>query len=621
MIASQEPGTETVEGILSPEERAKQLHRLAIGLFREGRSNEARQAIQMALAEAETSVRWNDFATIALSRNDLAGAEHGYRCAVEIDPCNARATTNLVVFLESQGRWVEAQDFRRLVPEELVAASWREVTKVSRVEEECNRLLDAIKRLRTIDSADAGPIADAQRRGMHHCGYFVRQALELLAPLEPEIMDEMLKRIDKRAEEDYRFGVIGASLRIKQNDYDGALIAIRAANLKNPDDLFLQERLMECMSALSGGQDQYSDLARYLPTRICTKVFTDVEIREDGNVFLCCPGWLPLSAGNVRNGTVDEIFNSPTAQAIRASMLDGSFRYCSKTQCSLIMSKELPERSSFSPESLQALQEGRRPGKVRLAYDKSCNLTCPQCRSGFIIANKAEQQQMEDKFTPWVLEALTDADLVHLNGAGEVFASKHSRALLKRMSRSEFPKLRFEIISNANVFDERVYDEMDLAGRLEAVRVSIDAATAETYKITRRNGDFERLMRNLAFLDGLRTSGRDRFRLDLFFVVSKPNFREMPDFVRLAKRFNADMVLFTMLKWTDGLTREELKEWSVFYPDHPLYPEFLEVLQSPELADPIVSSNFADLTGGTSLVDNPLWREADRSQLVQIDLP
>jgi MoaA/NifB/PqqE/SkfB family radical SAM enzyme len=186
-----------------------------------------------------------------------------------------------------------------------------------------------------------------------------------------------------------------------------------------------------------------------------------------------------------------------------------------------------------------------------------------------------------------------NADRLFLNGSGDVFGSKHSRVLLARLKREQYPDLKFEIITNAQLFDKRAYVEFDLAGRICAVKVSIDAARPETYRFVRRGGNFERLLENLAFLDGLRTSGRDNFRLEFFFVVSTPNYREMPEFVQLAKRFHADMALFTLLRSVGSFTEEEVSEWSVFNPDHKLHQDFLKVLEAPEMRDPIVAGSLA----------------------------
>lgn len=96
----------------TPEVLAKDLHNAALELFRQHRLTESQETITRALAQAETSVRWNDFATIAVARNDMGGAERGYRRAVELDTRNVRAATNLIVLLESVGKVSVAARYR-----------------------------------------------------------------------------------------------------------------------------------------------------------------------------------------------------------------------------------------------------------------------------------------------------------------------------------------------------------------------------------------------------------------------------------------------------------------------------------------------------------------------------
>jgi hypothetical protein len=138
------------------------------------------------------------------------------------------------------------------------------------------------------------------------------------------------------------------------------------------------------------------------------------------------------------------------------------------------------------------------------------------------------------------------------------------------------------------LLNERAFRDFDLYGRVQGIQISVDAARAETYRIVRRGGDFQRLLSNLAFLDDLRSSRGEKFRLDLSFVVSSMNFREMPEFVLLGRRLHADSILFTIVRNWGHLSLAEFEKLNVAHPGHPEHQEFLRVLESPELSDPIV---------------------------------
>jgi MoaA/NifB/PqqE/SkfB family radical SAM enzyme len=582
------------------EERAKILHMGAIELFRQRCFTEAQEKITLALSEAETSIRWNDFATIAIARNDLAGAERGYRLAVDLDPANVRAVTNLIVLLESLGKVTAAGKYRHLVPKDLQAvvdASCAAVAGQSAFGQECKRLLHMILALGSVDPQSPRFFQDAQNRGMANCEYFVRQAMPIILAAKADVQEELVGRLEHAASTDYRCGALAAIYRMEQGDFPGALTLFRNALMKQPEELFVEQKFLECLRLAQPAGAEAADVAANVLGRTCLRPWSHLELASTGNAYLCCPSWLPMSVGNIKQSSAHEIWNSAEAKAIRESVQDGSFRYCSKTQCPQITGGFLPRKTAETELALAALKNKSGPSRPTLSYDASCNLACPQCRRDFITANKQEQAEMDALFIPWIADVAKHADRLFLNGAGDVFGSKHSRILLSSLKRDQYPNLKFEIITNAQLFDDRAYVEFDLAGRIHAIKVSIDAARPETYKFVRRGGSFERLLENLAFLDGLRTSGRDHFRLEFFFVVSTPNFREMPEFVQLAKHFHADMALFTLLRSIGSFTEEEVREWSVFNPDHRLHVEFLQVLEAPEMRDPIVAGSLATFMG------------------------
>lgn len=591
------------QGPTSAEDRAIELHKVAINFFHQRRLPEAKRMIEQVLAESESSIRWNDFATIAVAQNDVASAERGYRRSVELDPKNVRAVTNLVVLLESVGKVATACKYRHLIPADLrtvVDASCAALAGRSIFDAECTRMLQSIRALSSVNSDSPRFIQEAQQRGMVNCEYFVAQALPILRAVAPDFIEEVLARLEHAASTDYRCGALAAVYWMEQGNFAAALPLFRNALMKQPEELFVEGKLFECLRLHKGNDLEAAVVEANLVGRTCLNPWSHLELASTGNAYMCCPSWLPLSIGNIKQSSPAEIWNSDAANAIRESVNDGSFRYCSKTQCTKIIGGLLPKKSAETETAIAALAIKSGPTRPTLSYDGSCNLACPQCRRDFITATKEEQAEMDALFIPWIADVVKHADRLYLNGSGDVFGSKHSRAVLAHLKRDQYPNLKFEIITNAQLFTERAYVDLDLAGRIHSIKISIDAARPETYKFVRRGGSFERLIENLTFLDGLRTSGRDQFRLHLLFVVSTPNFREMPEFVHLAKRFHADIAFFTLLRSIGSFTDEEVSEWSVFNPQHTLHADFLKVLEAPEMRDPIVAGSLAQWLGTKS---------------------
>lgn len=417
----------------------------------------------------------------------------------------------------------------------------------------------------------------------------VDATVRLVDAVPVEARRAALGALERRAGDDYRVQLALARLALREGRAEEATRWARAACDRSSYNLTCQQVLRECEAALAratGGADRFGEIRPYLAGAFCEQPWRHVEIGASGDVHLCCSGWLPPPAGNVFREPFPAIWNSEAAQAMRAAVLDGSFRYCNPLTCHRIGGRTLAPR----PEdpSRWPVRAPRGPAEVFLNHDASCNLACPQCRRDFIHADAAEQARLDRMLDLFLEDALRDASDFLPNTMGEVFFSKHSRRMLKRLSREAYPDLKLNLISNGQLFDRRAYEEFDLRGRIVRVTISVDAARPETYRIVRRGGDFGRLLENLSFLDGLRVAGGDRFELCFAFAVSAHNFEEMPEFVQRMSAFHPQRIGFSLLLNQGTYSPAEYHALHVASPDHPRHAELRRVLRSSELADPRV---------------------------------
>lgn len=116
----------------------------------------------------------------------------------------------------------------------------------------------------------------------------------------------------------------------------------------------------------------------------------------------------------------------------------------------------------------------------------------------------------------------------------------------------------------------------------------MDGAREETYGVTRRGGTLERFEKNLAFLDELWQKEDEQFGITIQYVVSALTFREMPEAVRLLRRYHVDRLVFTAFRNWGHMSKSESRKWIVTNPEHPEHEEFVRVLEDPELRDPMV---------------------------------
>ncbi len=332
----------------------------------------------------------------------------------------------------------------------------------------------------------------------------------------------------------------------------------------------------------------------------CSKPFEWFEVTQlngRGGVYLCCPSWLDTTVGNLQHQSVDEIWNSKPAQEIRRSILDGSFRYCNSARCPYLQTKSGPVKriEEVEDEGLKAVIKNDLtvlpygPQKIICTYDQSCNLSCPSCRTKLIVEREHEKEilNIQSKLQD---EALKEADFLHITGSGDPFGSPYFRRWLQSMKRRDMPKLEWiHLHSNGLLWTPKMWRAIskDVRQLIKSAEISIDAATAETYTINRRGGDFAKLLKNLAFISTLRQDGPLTF-VKISMVVQANNFTEMPDFVLLGRRLKFDQVYFSQLVNWGTFPEEEFAQRAVHLPTHPRHSEFIDLLQDEIFNEQIV---------------------------------
>jgi hypothetical protein len=343
----------------------------------------------------------------------------------------------------------------------------------------------------------------------------------------------------------------------------------------------------------------------------CAKPFTWFEVsrgREEGEVFLCCPGWLKRPVGNLVRQSVAETWNGEAAQDIRRSILDGSFEYCDASLCPHIQEISGPVQRiqdvtdpvlrGVIREGLTVLPYG--PREVNCAHDRSCNLSCPSCRTELIIetGRRDEILGVQRKLAQ---EALVDAETLYITGSGDPFGSPFFRKWLQTMRRTDMPRLRtLHLHTNGLLWTPQVWETIpaEIRALIRSAEISIDAASPETYAVNRRGGSFETLLARLEFIQSLRLAGPLE-RLTMSMVVQENNFQQMREFVHLGKRFGADTAYFSRLADWGTFDPEDLRNRSVHRADHPRHRALLDVLSDGLFDDPIVClGNLTELRRG-----------------------
>jgi molybdenum cofactor biosynthesis enzyme MoaA len=390
-------------------------------------------------------------------------------------------------------------------------------------------------------------------------------------------------------------------LLLDAGDVDGAIDVARRALRIQAVCMTAQDLLMRAyrIKRDAGSEDpEFSVVDFDLTDRFCHVPFTHLATGVDGHAFACsCPAWVPYPVGNIYEAeTPDEVWNSPAANEVRRSILDGDFRYCSRTQCSFMLAQKLPHKDDITEPNLRRYIDEHEthvdeaPRMLELNHDPTCNLACPSCRTGIVAAPRSARPGLERAAERVLLPLMRrSAGHIYISGGGEVLSSPHFRSILRSLNRTEFPGLGVYLITNALLLTPRRWDSLpDLEEMIATVSVSVDAARAQTYENLRRPGRWPVLMRNLEYVGELRRTGRIPL-LELNFVVQRDNFREMLEFADLGDRVGADRLWFQRLVNYGSYDAATFAQLDVASPRHPDHEELLALLRNPRLRRPEVN--------------------------------
>lgn len=348
------------------------------------------------------------------------------------------------------------------------------------------------------------------------------------------------------------------------------------------------------------------------PHKVCPKPFKYFEISSprQGEIpcYSCCPTILPKETGDLAKQNFHEVWNSKSYQEIRKSIIDSNYQFCNHALCPEIQSDNLLdigalETSKGDGDILKAIEKGimtvdSMPDEINLSYDPVCNLACPSCRTGYITNNSPEDDALMERITEQLLSLDLSQTKLIVCSSGDPFVSQHFRKLLFDLDGSKNPGMRIQLMTNGLMFTKQAWEKMHkIHQNIVMSCISIDAATEPTYAITRKGGNWQTLHKNLEFISALRQRGELPF-LRLDFVVQDHNFREIPTFVEMGKKYGVDQVFFQKVANWGTFSEADYKARCIYDESHPDFYEFYKIITNPLLRDDIVNpGNFGHWIG------------------------
>jgi MoaA/NifB/PqqE/SkfB family radical SAM enzyme len=319
-------------------------------------------------------------------------------------------------------------------------------------------------------------------------------------------------------------------------------------------------------------------------TNICQNLFYSIEVRANGKVNLCSPAFIDYEdcyIGNIFEEEFDAIWNGEKARNLRKLALEGKYPWCRTNKCNMLVGLMFRPDIDVSGGFSEVIPTY--PTHVVFSHDPQCNVRCIFCRDQHIHNTAEELKEMDSKIESHYLPLCRDAKIVKMQGAGEIFASRHSRNLIKAIAQ-RYPEIKFHLQSNGTLFDKENCDELGITDRLYKAVICAHAVTKETYDKLVLDGDFDRVMKNIEWLGSLKASGKLKY-FYLGFVVSAVNYREMKDYILLAKRYGAE-AYFVELRIENEPTVREEKKLAITNNRHPDYNRLCALLRDDIFSSP-----------------------------------
>jgi MoaA/NifB/PqqE/SkfB family radical SAM enzyme len=329
----------------------------------------------------------------------------------------------------------------------------------------------------------------------------------------------------------------------------------------------------------------------------CRVPWNTMSVTSNGEVFVCsCSSWVPISVGNILHATdIYDILNSKSAQRIRQEISAGRYFYCNNQICGFF-GKVNPVDYQSAPQidhtPIEWTEQDQSmvssiPRNLIFEFDYTCNFRCPSCRTELVNNNKHHvirpiNDQIANKIKHLVIDQIQSQPVKITWGGGEPFISDVYSELVEYILSTGKQNIKHVIQTNGSYLKTKSEMLNKLLPTLDTLRISFDAATEETYKKIRVNGQWNQLLENVQWLQDLIQQNQSPLKITADFVVQIDNYKEIPAFVKLCKQLGITIINFQKM-WNWGTwSAEVFAEKNIYNPDHPQYDELVEIFKQSD---------------------------------------
>ena len=330
----------------------------------------------------------------------------------------------------------------------------------------------------------------------------------------------------------------------------------------------------------------------------CNVPWDTMSINHSGDIFICsCSSWLPKLVGNLlHTQSVFDALNSNTAQKIRQEIQAGRYFYCNNQICSFFKNID-PNTYQSNPVDTEPLSFAANnqqllitqiPRNLIFEFDYTCNFQCPSCRTELINHNKHHvirpiNNNIVDRIKHQIIDQIQEQPVEIRWCGGEPFISEAYLELLEHIMQAGKSNIQHIIQTNGSYLQKKSDLIKKLLPTLVELRVSFDAATAETYSKTRVNGQWDTLLANVRWARETINVAQTNTILSADFVVQADNFKEIPKFIELCNSIGIDRINFQKM-WNWGTwPLDVFQSKNVNHSEHPDHAELVLIFKQANI--------------------------------------
>lgn len=292
---------------------------------------------------------------------------------------------------------------------------------------------------------------------------------------------------------------------------------------------------------------------------LCHAPYTNLNFEQTGKVRACCYNYTNV-LGTWPQQTIKQIWQGAQLQQLKDYIAKGNFgggciecgRMITASNHQGVRARHYDEYAdswlSTKLASVTNLLKGTitYPRVMEFELSNTCNLECVMCNGNFSSSIRKNREKRPPVVSPYNDSFVDELDefIPHLTDAkflgGEPFMIDIYLTIWERILKIN-PNVRIHITTNGTFLNNRIKDLLE--GLNAGIILSIDSINKETYDKIRVNGNFSKVMENLAYFSDYAIRKKSFISIAACPIIH--NWHEMPQMLdfcidrKIALYFNA----------------------------------------------------------------------------------